>query len=63
MTNSFDGCIKNKNSKYVSTKENGFAIGLESIKTTVNRYNGYVKFYNDRKNFYTYIMMKPKISE
>lgn len=63
MTNSFDGYIKKKNGKYASTKENGFGIGLESIKTTVNRYNGYVKFYNDRKNFYTDIMMKQKISE
>lgn len=35
MTNSFDGCIKNKNGKYSSTKENGFAIGFESIRITV----------------------------
>jgi|MGYP000023951250 hypothetical protein len=35
MTNSFDGCIKNKNGKYASTKENGFAIGFESIRITV----------------------------
>ena len=35
MTNSFDGCIKNKNGKYAATKENGFAIGCESIRITV----------------------------
>lgn len=58
VTNSFDGVVKKQNGKYTSTKENGNGIGLESIKTTVNKHNGYVKFYNDKKNFYSDIMMK-----
>lgn len=61
MTNSFNGIVKKKNDKYISTKSNGNGIGLESIKATVNKHNGYVKFYNDRKNFYTDIMIKQDV--
>ena len=47
VSNSFDGVVKKENGKYFTTKSNGHGIGLESIQTTVNKYNGYVKFYND----------------
>lgn len=55
-TNSFDGTVKTVNGKYISTKKNGN--GLESIKTTVKKYNGYVNYYNDKQNFYIDIMLK-----
>lgn len=58
VTNSFDGIVKKQHGKYTSTKDSGNGIGLESIRTTVNKHNGYVKFYNDKKNFYADIMMK-----
>ena len=58
ISNSFDGVINKENGKYYTTKDTGHGIGLDSIKTTVNKYNGYVKFYNDNENFYTDIMMK-----
>ena len=58
MTNSFDGVVNKTNEKYATTKTNGNGIGLESIKTTVDNHNGYVRFYNDKKNFYTDIMIK-----
>lgn len=58
VSNSFDGVVKKENGKYFTTKSNGHGIGLESIQTTVNKYNGYVKFYNDNENFYTDIMMQ-----
>ncbi len=58
ISNSFDGVIKKENGKYFTTKETGHGIGLDSIKTTVKNYRGYVKFYNDNENFYTDIMMK-----
>lgn len=57
-TNSFDGTVKKINDKYISTKKNGNGIGLESIKATVKKYNGYVNFYNDKQNFYIDIMLK-----
>lgn len=58
VTNSFNGIVKKENDKYISNKANGNGIGLESINTTVKKHNGYVKFYNDKKNFYSDIMIK-----
>lgn len=61
VTNSFDGFIKKVNDTYISTKKNGSGIGLESIKAIVKKHNGYIQFYNDKKNFYTDIMIKQDI--
>ena len=57
-TNGFNGIIKKDHGKYVSTKTNGSGIGIESIKSIVKRYNGFVSFYNDEKTFFADIMMK-----
>lgn len=57
-TNGFSGKVKKNNGKYLSTKKDGSGIGIESIKTTVNRYNGFVNFYNDTNTFYADVMMK-----
>lgn len=59
-TNGFNGVIKKEKDKYISTKATGSGIGIESIKTIVKRYNGYVSFYNDKKTFYADIMLKQK---
>lgn len=61
-TNNFDGIVKKENNKYATTKEKGNGIGLESIRTTVEKHNGYVNFYNDQQYFYTDIMMKQNIN-
>lgn len=58
LTNTFDGIVKKDKDKYLSTKTNGHGIGLESIKTTVKKYNGFVNFYNDNEKFYTDIMLR-----
>ncbi len=57
-TNGFSGKIKKDQDKYLSTKKDGSGIGIESIKSTVKRYNGFVSFYNDPKTFYADIMLK-----
>ncbi|MBQ7809533.1 MAG: sensor histidine kinase [Clostridia bacterium] len=58
VTNGFNGEIKKDHDKYLSTKSNGSGIGIESIKSIVKRYNGFAKFYNDEKTFFTDIMIK-----
>ena len=57
-TNGFNGVIKKDKDKYISTKANGSGIGIESIKSIVKRYNGFVSFYNDDKTFFADIMLK-----
>lgn len=57
-TNGFSGKINKEQEKYLSTKRNGSGIGLQSVKSVVNRYSGYVNFYNDKNTFYSDIMMK-----
>ncbi|MBR3988808.1 MAG: sensor histidine kinase [Clostridia bacterium] len=57
-TNGFSGKIQKDHDKYLSTKKDGSGIGIESIKSTVKRYNGIASFYNDPKTFYADIMLK-----
>ena len=59
-TNGFDGNIEKDRGKYLSTKKGGSGIGIKSIESTVKRYNGCVKFYNDPKTFYADIMIRQK---
>lgn len=40
IENTFDGLIKMKSNKYLSTKHNGFGIGIESVKAIINHYDG-----------------------
>lgn len=57
-TNGFSGEIKKDHDKYLSTKKDGSGIGIESIKSIVKRYNGFVSFYHDPKTFYADVMIK-----
>jgi len=57
-TNGFSGEIKKEHDKYLSTKKDGSGIGIESIKATALRYNGFVNFYNDPNTFYADVMLK-----
>ncbi len=54
-TNSFDGNIKRKSGEYYSTKRNGRGLGIASIKSTVEKYNGQVEFSHDEQEFYVNI--------
>ncbi|MBE6794105.1 MAG: GHKL domain-containing protein [Ruminococcaceae bacterium] len=57
-TNGFSGHIEKHKDKYLSTKSFGSGIGIESVKSTVRRYNGYSNFYNDDRTFFVDIMLK-----
>lgn len=56
-TNSFDGCVKQRNDVYLSTYKNGNGIGLSSIAAIVEQYHGSAQFHHDENNFYTDIMI------
>lgn len=55
--NPFDGKIRKARNRYLSTSKNGSGIGLLSIKVTVEKYGGTVRFYNDEHRFFSEIMM------
>ena len=57
-TNGFSGEVKKEQEKYFSTKKGGSGIGLQSVGSVVDRYNGYVNFYNDQNTFYADIMIR-----
>lgn len=60
VTNSFDGVVNKKDDKYFTTKKDGSGIGITSVRSIVDKYDGYISLYNVNKNFYTDIMMKQK---
>lgn len=57
-TNGFSGKIEKHKDKYHTTKAFGSGIGIESVKSTVKRYKGCSKFYNNDTTFYVDIMIK-----
>lgn len=58
-TNSFGEVLK-QGDTYLSTHKNGNGIGIESINTTAERYDGFAEFSNDEKFFYTNVVLKIK---
>ena len=52
LDNSFDGELKTKGGKYLSSKRSGFGIGIASVIETVERYGGVINLYADAKGFH-----------
>lgn len=52
VDNSFDGELKTIGGKYLSSKRDGFGLGISSILETVERYNGVINLYADKKGFH-----------
>ena len=50
-TNSFDGQVRQKNGRYLSTRRKGDGIGLASVITTAERYGGRAYFYHEGDEF------------
>ena len=49
--NNFNGTVKKKNGNYLSTHKGGSGIGLNSIATIAEKYNGMAPFSNTDKEF------------
>ena len=56
-TNSFDGHVRQKNGRYLSTRRKGNGIGLTSVISTAERYGGSASFSHDGNEFYSDIQI------
>lgn len=52
VDNSFSGKLKTQNGIYLSSKRNGFGLGISSVLETVRRYNGVINLYADKQGFH-----------
>ena len=57
MANSFDGNLKEENGHFLSTKDNGRAIGLSSVSAIAKKYHGVAEFYGAGKEFISNVML------
>lgn len=56
-SNNFNGMVKQKNHLYQSTHKNGSGIGLSSIATIAEKYNGIAQFSNTDEEFLINVVM------
>lgn len=57
VDNSFEGEVKTKGGKYLSSKRSGFGLGVSSVLETVERYNGVINLYADDKGFHAEVSL------
>ena len=57
VDNSFDGELKTRGGKYLSSKRSGFGLGVSSVLETVERYNGVINLYADEKGFHAEVSL------
>ncbi len=61
VDNSFDGkAKKDRDGAFLSTKHKGRGLGIESVKSIAERYNGICKFEFDEKMFYASVMLNDR---
>ncbi|WMJ76896.1 MULTISPECIES: sensor histidine kinase [unclassified Sedimentibacter] len=63
VDNSFDGKIKTIGKKYLSSKRNGFGLGISSVLETVDRYGGVINLYTDENGFHAEVSLPLGIEE
>jgi sensor histidine kinase regulating citrate/malate metabolism len=56
-TNNFDGFVKIKNNRYISTKRTGGGIGIRSVNMICEKYNGNAHFHHKGNEFYADVML------
>nr|WP_288828823.1 GHKL domain-containing protein [uncultured Clostridium sp.] len=57
VDNSFNGELKTRGGKYLSSKRNGFGLGISSVLETVERYDGAINLYDDEKGFHAEVSL------
>lgn len=57
VDNSFDGKLKTRGGKYLSSKRNSFGLGISSVLETVKRYDGIINLYTDNKGFHAEVCL------
>lgn len=63
VDNSFDGKTKTIGGKYLSSKRNGFGLGISSVLETVERYDGVINLYADEKGFHAEMSLPLEIEQ
>ncbi|MBR5959440.1 MAG: sensor histidine kinase [Clostridia bacterium] len=56
-TNAFNGLVKQRNGKYLSSRHTGNGIGLKSICASAEKYHGKAAFSHDGKEFHSDVML------
>ena len=56
-TNSFNGMVKLRNGKYLSSRHTGNGIGLKSIRASAEKYHGKAAFSHNGKEFHSDVML------
>ena len=56
-TNSFNGLVKQRNGKYLSSRHTGSGIGLKSICASAEKYHGKASFSHNDKEFHSDVML------
>ncbi len=57
LDNSFDGELKTRGGKYLSSKRNGFGLGISSVLETVELYEGVINLYANEKGFHAEVSL------
>lgn len=57
IDNSFDGRLRTRGGKYLSSKRNDFGLGVSSVLETVGRYSGVINLYADSKGFHAEVSL------
>lgn len=57
VDNSFDGELKTIGENYLSSKRNGFGLGISSVLEAVERYGGVINLYADEKGFHAEVSL------
>lgn len=53
QSNAFDGAVRMRGQRYLTTRPGGTGLGLESIHATAEKYNGTARFHHEGKIFCT----------
>ncbi|HHT96407.1 MAG TPA: sensor histidine kinase [Clostridiales bacterium] len=57
IDNSFNEELKTMGGKHLSSKRDGFGLGISSVLEIVDRYNGIINLYVDKKTFHVEISL------
>ncbi|WP_028828969.1 sensor histidine kinase [Proteocatella sphenisci] len=63
VDNSFNGELKTRGEKYLSSKRNGLGLGISSVLETVQRYDGVINIYADKKGFHAELSLPLEIEQ
>ncbi|MEG1972538.1 MAG: ATP-binding protein, partial [Oscillospiraceae bacterium] len=57
LDNSFDGILKERDGKYISTKHGGFGLGVSSVRAITEKYGGLADFSAEEHTFHASVMI------